>query len=257
MKPAVNDLYKQNTLLAIPSPADLDLLLPALRPFAAKPNAVLYIPGQHVQTVYFPCGPAVASFMVSVNGSEEERAVETMLVGREGAVGGIVSQGRLPAYSRMTVQSGGQFLTLPVPSLDQAKLASRNLENLFARYADCVMAQVFQATACNATHPIEKRAAKWILAAAERSGTDEVQLTQDRLSAMLGVGRSYVSRIIQALKADGTLTVRRGRIFIHDVERLRQRSCSCNDRVRDHFDLVLNGVYPEPDSGSQLRFERQ
>ena len=32
--------------------------------------------------------------------------VETALVGREGAVGGIVSKGRLPAYARAVVQFG-------------------------------------------------------------------------------------------------------------------------------------------------------
>jgi hypothetical protein len=31
--------------------------------------------------------------------NEDSRDVETILVGREGAVGGIVSQGYLPAYS--------------------------------------------------------------------------------------------------------------------------------------------------------------
>ena len=33
--------------------------------------------------------------------NEDGRDVETILIGREGAVGGIVSQGYLPAYTRI------------------------------------------------------------------------------------------------------------------------------------------------------------
>ena len=39
--------------------------------------------------------------------NEDGRDVETILVGREGAVGGIVSQGYLPAYTRICVKFGG------------------------------------------------------------------------------------------------------------------------------------------------------
>ena len=212
-----------------------------LRSMFSPPDAVLYEPGQYVQTVYFPCGETLVSFMVS---SDDGRTVETMQVGREGAVGGIVSQGRLPAFTRIMVQSGGKFLALPVAALDEAKIRSRRIDDLFARYADCMLAQIFQATACNAIHAIEQRTAKWILAAAEHNGGDEVLMTQDRLSAMLGVGRSYISRIIRRYKEDGIISVRRGRIFIHDIDRLRAKSCGFNTAIREHFDVVLKGVYP-------------
>ena len=166
------------------------------------------------------------------------------LAGAAGRSRGIVSQGRLPAFTRIMVQSGGKFLALPVAALDEAKIRSRRIDDLFARYADCMLAQIFQATACNAIHAIEQRTAKWILAAAEHNGGDEVLMTQDRLSAMLGVGRSYISRIIRRYKEDGIISVRRGRIFIHDIDRLRAKSCGCNTAIREHFDVVLKGVYP-------------
>jgi len=230
-----------NSLLDCLMEEDRRLIHGDLRSMFSPPDAVLYEPGQYVQTVYFPCGETLVSFMVS---SDDGRTVETMQVGREGAVGGIVSQGRLPAFTRIMVQSGGKFLALPVAALDEAKIRSRRIDDLFARYADCMLAQIFQATACNAIHAIEQRTAKWILAAAEHNGGDEVLMTQDRLSAMLGVGRSYISRIIRRYKEDGIISVRRGRIFIHDIDRLRAKSCGCNTAIREHFDVVLKGVYP-------------
>ena len=232
----------KNNLLDHLRGSDFGLLAPHLKNFSADANQILYNQGEAIGTVYFPCGPTLVSFVIS---TEDGGAVETMLIGREGAVGGIVSQGNLPAYSKIMVQFSGDFLTLPVNLLDQAKTASRSLDNLFARYADCTMAQIFQSTACNAAHSIEQRTAKWILAAVDRTGDDEVPLTQERLAAMLGVGRSYISRVIGRFKDEKILNVKRGYLIIDDQQSLARKSCSCNDAVRAHFDTVLKGVYPD------------
>jgi len=233
--------WTQNNLLSHLRPQDIELIVPHLKVMRAPSNVVLYKQGQNVDTVYFPCGPTLVSFLID---TEDGAAIETTLVGREGAVGGIVSQGQLPAYSRIMVQFGGDFVTLPSATLEAAKLKSRTLDSLFARYADCMMAQIFQATACNAAHTIEQRACKWIDAAMERTNTSEVPLTQERLSAMLGVGRSYISRVIGALKRENILRVQRGKIIIHDRAALAKRACNCNASIKDHFEKVLAGVYP-------------
>jgi hypothetical protein len=234
--------YTKNNLINRLQRADFELIAPHLKPLHSKPNEILYEQGQNVGTVYFPCGATLVSFLIS---TEDGGAVETMLVGREGAVGGIVSQGKLPAYSRIMVQFGGEFLSLPISVLDEAKSVSRSLDNLFARYADCTMAQIFQSTACNAAHNIEQRTAKWVLAAIDRTGESEVPLTQERLSGMMGVGRSYISRVVGKFKQDGILSVRRGHLVILDAEKLAQRSCGCNEAVKAHFNTVLSGVYPD------------
>lgn len=172
------------------------------------------------------------------------RAVETALIGPEGAVGGIVSQGRLPAFARAEVQVGGPFYRVELNSLEDAKNRSPTLRHLFARYADCLMAQIFQAVACNAVHSLEQRTAKWLLAALERTGTADLVLTQEQLSAMLGVGRSYLSRVIHGLKQRNVLETRRGRIAVRDANALRLLACECNAAAARHFRDVLKGVYP-------------
>jgi len=191
--------------------------------------------------VYFPCGPSLASYLIA---NEDGRDVETILVGREGAIGGIVSQGHLPAYSRITVKFSGPFVRLRVGTLDAAKLKSGSLRNLFARYADCMLAQVFQSIACNAIHTIEQRTAKWIVSAMDRTDSDLVPLTHEQLATMLGVGRSYASRVVQTFKAERILETRRGALLVRDYEALKSRACLCNESVKTHFEDVLKGVYP-------------
>jgi DNA-binding transcriptional regulator YhcF (GntR family) len=235
-----------NNLLRRLSARDFALIGPHLAHADAAANALLYNPGDDVQIVHFPCGPSLATYLVS---NEDGRDVETILVGREGAVGGIVSEGYLPAYTRIVVKFGGPFVRLHVGKLDAAKTKSATLRNVFARYADCMLAQIFQSTACNAIHSIEQRTAKWIISAMERTDdADAVPLTHEQLATMLGVGRSYVSRVIQTFKAEGVLETRRGSILVRDREALRIRACLCNESVKNHFEEVLRGVYPSDEA---------
>jgi len=232
-----------NNLLRRLSAADFDLIAPHLTSEQTSSDDLLYNPGDDVDAVRFPCAATLASYLVP---NEDGRDVETVLVGREGAVGGIVSLGYLPAYTRITVKFGGLFMRLPIGKLDAAKTTSATLRNVFTRYADCLLAQMFQSTACNAIHSIEQRTAKWIISAMERNQDPSVvPLTHEQLATLLGVGRSYTSRVIQIFKAEKILETRRGSIVIRDPERLRMRACLCNESVKRHFDEVLRGVYPE------------
>jgi len=234
-----------NNLLRRLNDADFALVAPHLTEADANAGDVLYNPGDDVETVHFPCGPSLVSYMVP---NEDGRDVETILIGREGAVGGIVSQGYLPAYTRIMVKFAGPFVRLAVGKLGAAKSKSPTLNNVFARYADCMLTQIFQSTACNAIHSIEQRTAKWIISAMERTnGEDVVPLTHEQLATLLGVGRSYTSRVIQIFKADGILETRRGAILVCDPNALRARSCLCNEAVKSHFEEVLRGVYPDPE----------
>lgn len=240
--PAVDPHRPFNNLLRHLNAADYGLLSHHLEPVEHGMRDLLYRPGDHVELVYFPCGPSLVSYLVS---NEDGRDVESVLVGREGAVGGIVSHGHLPAYCRIVVKYNGPFTRMRVSALESAKQKSRSLENLFSRYADCLLAQVFQSTACNAIHTIEQRTAKWILAAIERTGDQSVPLTHEQLAAMLGVGRSYTSRVLQTFKADGVLETRRGSLVIRNMDALQRRACKCNESIKSHFDTVLHGVYPD------------
>ena len=234
-----------NNLIRALNAADRRRIEDLLEPWEGRAGSILYEPGDIVSYAYFPREKALASFRVML---ADGRAAETGLIGREGAIGGIVSEGHLPAFARAIVLFPGPFYRIALKDLTRLKRTSHSLNNLFARYSDCLLAQIFQATACNATHSIEQRTAKWALAAIDRTGDHEISLTQEQLAGLLGVGRSYVSRIIQRLKADNIVKTRRGKLFISDGEALARISCDCNQLVRRHFAEVLRGVYPNGDA---------
>ncbi|WP_027167928.1 Crp/Fnr family transcriptional regulator [Mesorhizobium sp. WSM3224] len=236
-----------NNLLRALRADDLQILQPRLEQWSAPAGTLLHEPGDAVRYVYFPRGSALVSYRVVLS---DGRAIETALIGREGAVGGIVSQGRLPAYARAEVQLGGSFFRIDLQHLEGAKERSLTLRHLFARYADCLMAQVFQSVACNAAHSIEQRTARWLLAATERTGAESLAVTQEQLATMLGVGRSYMSRVIRDLRQRGVIETRRSRLAVGNPEGLRSLACECNKAVSRHFNDVLKGVYPAEEDGA-------
>lgn len=230
-----------NNLLRALRADDLEIIKPILSVWQAKNGQVLHEPGDVVEFAFFPCGPTLSSYTVVLPNGHH---VETAMIGREGAAGGIVSNGRLPAYARCVVHHGGTVLRASLGDIDRVKSQSPAIRNLFSRYADCLVAQVFQSVACNAAHTIEQRTAKWVLAAIERTGDRTITLTQEQLATMMGVGRSYVSRVIQTLKSIGAVETRRGSLVIRDMETMNRLSCRCNEAVKGHFREVLAGVYP-------------
>jgi CRP-like cAMP-binding protein len=238
----MSDDQAGNNLLQALRAEDRAVIEPLLRTVTLPADARLFEPGDPVEQCYLPCGSAIASFYVVL---EDGRAIETAMVGREGALGGVVSNGRLPAFARATVLHAGSFLKISLAELDRVKADRPSVERLFNRYADCFAAQIFQTVACNAAHGIEQRAARWLIASQERSRSSRVQLTQEQLGGLLGVGRSYVARILARLRAEGMVATHRAWIEVLDEDRLRAASCDCNELVRAHFDEVLRGVYPE------------
>lgn len=232
-------MLEGNTLLSALRSEDRALVEPHLKACELECGTVLHDPGETVDSIFFPRWSAMAAYLVLL---DDGVAIETTMVGKEGA---LVSQHRLPAYSRCVVLNRGSFYTMPARALERAQDESLRLRNLFARYADCLMAQVLQSVACNAAHSIEQRAAKWLNTAAERTGMNSIAMTQEQLASMMGIGRSYASRVLQRLKADGLIRTRRGAIDIRDPERLAQRACSCNDQVSRHYSAVLGTIYPD------------
>ena len=53
---------------------------------------------------------------------------------------------------------------------------------------------------------------------------DEVELTQEELAQLAGTSRATVNRVLREEEGRGTLGLARGRVTIHDRERIRRRA---------------------------------
>ena len=202
---------------------------------------VLFEPGQEVETTYFPCSGTVGSLLiVSLTGRE----VEAATIGWEGAIGGIVSAGSKPAYSRAVVQIGGPAYSLPTVRLEEAKQRSPVLHDIFARYADTLLAQIMQSVACNALHTAEARCSRWLLSTHDRVRSSTLPLTQDALAEMLGVQRTTITAVVKGLRAGKLIRYRRGRIEILNRSGIEEIACECYSAVESHAERLLKQSDP-------------
>lgn len=231
----MDDDFADNRLLSV-FPEDLAGTMRSEATFVTlEAGDVLFSAGEDIKYTYFPFAPTVISMIIEL---DDNRRVEAASIGQEGAIGGIVSCGDLPAFTRAEVQVGGRAMRLPLDVVEDTKQQSRFLREIYCRYADYLLAQVMQSVACNAFHPIEARAARWLLTARDRAG-DSLKLTQEALASLLGVQRTTVNAAAKQLQQEGLIEYRRGRVEIRDVDKLRERTCSCYGRVETHRAAVL------------------
>ncbi len=114
------------------------------------------------------------------------------------------------------------------------------LRTVLLRHEQVLFAQAQQSAACNASHTVDARLARWLLRARDLSGSDQLELTQEFLSQMLGVRRSSVSPVANELQRSGIIRYNRGRIEIIDLKGLQSASCECYGTVKAHYDRLLN-----------------
>ena len=223
-----------NHLLQRLSGSDYRLLGPYLERGTVAYNQSLFHPGDQIEALTFPCGATLIGVAISV---EVDREVCATMVGAEGVIGSIIRR-PLPAYSRAQVLVGGDVARLAILRLEHAVRQSPSLRNLFERYAAFLFAQTLQLSACNAGHSNEQRIARCILGVRDRTG-GPVPLTHEQLAGLLGVGRSYTSRLIEGLKSAGIVETRRRAILVTDEKALRETACACNGWIKRHYSRIF------------------
>lgn len=239
-----DEAFARNRLLATFSAEARALLEPHSSVVDLDLGSVVQTSGEHVVTSYFPFGPTMVSLRLELN---DGRTIEVASIGQEGAVGGIVSCGHAPAFAQAEVMVPGPALRIPMPMLEAVKARSGHIRNLFCRFSDYLLSQVMQLVACNAFHPIEARAARWLLTAQDRAGS-RIELTQEALAGLLGAQRTTVNAVARTLQDEGLISSRRGMIQVIDRAGLKRRACECYDAVETHF----SGVIGTSGSGGKL-----
>ena len=227
--------FDANRLLATFSPDLRDRLLESAQLIDLDEGDIVIEHGEDVARSLFPLGSCVISLSAQLEGG---RSIEVSSVGREGAIGGIVSCGRSPAFARAAVLIPGKALALPMGVVEEVKARSGHLRNIFCRYSDYLLAQIMQSAACNSFHSIEQRTARWLLTAQDRAG-DRLALTQEVLSRLLGVQRTTINAVIGQLQDEKQVVVRRGAVEIVSREGLLRRACNCYDSVERHFGGII------------------
>ena len=104
---------------------------------------------------------------------------------------------------------------------------------LLLRYANLFSGMVSQTAACNASHSVDQRLARWLLLVHDRVHRDAFPLTHEFMALMLGVRRASVTQAASALRVAGAIEYRIGHVHVVDRDVLEQTACGCYAVMRD------------------------
>jgi CRP-like cAMP-binding protein len=219
----------RNDLLNHLAPADLDLLRPHFERSELGVRRRLADAGRPIEHVYF-LETGIASI---TTGIRHEPPIEVGIVGREGVVNVPVLLGTDRSPTDSFMQVGGTGLALSAARLRAAIDLSSGLNRALLRYAQAFMVQTAATVLANGRATVLERLARWLIMAQDRLDGDELPLTHEFLSMMLGVRRPGVTVALREL--EGRALVRRGRVSIAVLD-------------RDGLVEVANGYYGTPEA---------
>jgi CRP-like cAMP-binding protein len=166
---------------------------------------------------------------------EDGSTVEAGAIGREGMAGLPVLLDADTTPMQTLTQIPGQAVRVKAEIVKEAFDTGGALCHILYRYIHTTIVLGSQTAACNRLHQIEARLCRWLLMSSDGVGSEELSLTQEFLSAMLGVRRAGVSEAASQLQRKGLIRYQRGRIQIVDRKSLETASCECYRVVKAEY----------------------
>ena len=238
--PHVDNLVRvgENRLLQLLAQDDRARLQPHLTPFAMQHGSTLHVPAQPIEHVYFPLSGMVSLLALMKSGDE----IETAIVGDDGVIGASIGIDGKQAATLATVQIPGEALRLPASHFLERYEASATFRTVINRFQHLLFLHAQQSAACHALHQVEARFCRWLLLSQDLTRKDDIPLTHEFLSHMLGVQRTSVSLAAQTLQKAGLIRYTRGRIKILSRQGLEDAACECYESLREYKEKALRAL---------------
>jgi hypothetical protein len=194
---------------------------------------------------------------------EDGATGQIAITGNEGLVGISLFMGGESTPSRAVVQGAGNGYRLPARVLKREFALGGKLQHLALSYTQALITQMAQSAVCNRHHSIDQQLCRLLLLSLDRVQGDELLMTQELISNMLGVRREGVTEAAHNLQAAGLIHYTRGHIKVLDRPNLENRSCECYAVVRRELDRLLpaectdrpyrtrSSIVPQPHSAAR------
>ncbi len=226
----------ENRLLAALPREVYDKLAPNLKRVSLEQGKILHHPGQSIEDLYFPIDCLLSITITMRDGSTAEAG----MVGNREVIGvNAFMGGRETTQTEYIVQIAGSAIKADARPLLEEFDRNKDLRDVLLRYTQALIAQISQTTGCNSLHVLDQRLARWLLEAQDRVDSDDLKLTHEFISHMLGVRRAGVTQAAQKLQESGLIRYQRGNVKILDQRGLERMSCECFSVLREEYDRLL------------------
>lgn len=205
--------WTKNGLLKSLSSQDTALVRPLLEHVTLSQDQSLFESYEPISHVYFFESGLSSEVIVA------SKSIEVACIGCEGCSGAPVLMGVDASPHKAFMQVGGEALRIPSGELRALMNDRRTLREQLQKYAQVFMIQIAATAWAGGRYDIEPRLARCLLMCQDRVG-DELPLTHESLSLMLGVRRSSVTVVIQKLERNFAIKAQRGMITVKQRETL-------------------------------------
>jgi CRP-like cAMP-binding protein len=226
---------RQNRLLATLAPADYDRLVSRLEFVLLPLGWGVYDPGEERGYIYFLTSGIVSLLHVL----QDESTAEIAVVGREGVVGISLYMGGEASPTRAVVQSAGDGYRIKARFLKTEFESVGLLNYLLLRYTQALLTQMAQTSVCKRNHSVDQQLCRWLLLSLDCLPSNELVMTEDLISKMLGVDSEGVIRATASLQGAGVIRYSRGKITVLDRPQMETRACECYGVVKRECDRLL------------------
>jgi CRP-like cAMP-binding protein len=225
----------ENQLLSLLPQADRRRIVARCEQISLEIRTVLYEANGPMPYVYFPL-----SGMVSlVLNTQEGQTIEVGTIGNEGMLGTPLVLGADKSPVEAVIQVSASLLRMTAKDFLRELKRSGALRAATQRFAQTLITQISHSVACNRVHPVEERICRWLLMTHDRVGLDDMVLTQQFVSQMLGVRRPSVTVVAGALQKAGLIRYSRGKMTILNRKGLEAGACECYQIVRRESERLL------------------
>jgi len=229
---------RNRLLLALPAD-NLRRLLRELEQVPSQRGDVPIDADSPLDYVFFPDSGVISMVAVYANGD----MIEMATIGREGCSGLQAIFGANSSSVRYLIQIPGAAARLPRVAFKRAMDSMPAFRRLMCASVQAFLEQVLVSGACNGTHTLKERVARWLLMMHDRIDGDTLLISQDLLAEMLGAHRPSITHVVRELELEGLIEHGRRQVTILDRDDLKKASCECYQLVRDRIAFHLPKTY--------------
>ncbi|MDS7593978.1 Crp/Fnr family transcriptional regulator, partial [Agrobacterium tumefaciens] len=142
------------------------------------------------------------------------KSIETALVGRESITGWPALLGAETAPDETIMCVGGRGFLIPAVELRHEMENDARLRALLLGYVNICLLQIGQLALANGQYSLRERLARWLLMCHDRLDTDDLPITHEFLSTVLGVRRPGITNELHILEGIHAIRASRGNVRI-------------------------------------------
>lgn len=225
----------KNRLLGLLPDTEFSEIVRLLQPIDLPRGFVMVKAGQEIEYAYFPSFGIGSVVTVSPDGYMAEAG----MFGREGFSPTSAGVGGVMSVHEVLMQVDGAGHRMALTAVSKALSRQPAFANLLARFVQTFVTQISYTAMCNVSHQVDERLARWLVMSHDRVEGNEILLTHDQISLMLGVRRPSITTALHVLEGRKLIRSERGRITIRDRRGLEDFAGDAYGKPEDEYRALI------------------